>query len=126
MAITIGTIEFLTSRGWPRAAGEGVEQLPMRPGDDAARVRKTGLRAGDSVIETTELVEADANPGPEARYLKLVGTYVTIVDGFGKSHSNCMILEVQTRLAIVHIANVQKLMATAAWIVHKAHVAPVV
>ena len=91
----IGAYFLYDMRGTVVPAATQVEPI-ARPGVDGMAYRDTGSRAHESNLYTVTMLAATTDvDGRLAQYKALVGTEVTVLDAFGSTFSNVMVLDVQ-------------------------------
>lgn len=124
MTATIDTYTPLVMRGRPMAAQLVVKTIEPLPGEWYSRFREEGYQAPEVQIATTDIAATvSAANTLEANYKALIGLAVTIVDGFGDSHAECMIVNVQTARRLVIYEGTQQYQIDAIWTVRKASAA---
>ena len=117
----IGDYTVLTLAGRPVAASALVETISSAPGENYHRYRRHGLRSPESLLRSTAVAaDQSAAEALEAGYLALRSTAVTVVDGMGESHANCMVLDVAVDIVtILPDAAANTRLVRAAWNVRK-------
>ena len=92
---TIGGYEMISIQGRPAHLGESVEEI-TRPGADGHAWKYQGLRSEQRQLTTvSDFASAGAARAEMAGYAALKGQLVTIVDDFGQTYTDVMILDVR-------------------------------
>lgn len=122
---SIGGLTFDTLHGRPNDPLLAIEATE-RVGVDGSELRDIGYREREAAI-TTMVTCADATSADSvvAAYHLLEGTIITVVDAFGVSHANCLIVSVTPAVQAVlkPTANpTHTAMVTARWRVRKLYV----
>jgi len=117
---SIGGQSVLIMRGHPQPAAEAYEILPLRLGEDYQRLRAVGRRGRDSMINTLDTAaDTDAAETIAAAYDAMLGSLVSIVDGFGITHTNCRVMGVRTFYRAVFTPSGDTIQVSAMWSVRR-------
>jgi hypothetical protein len=100
---SIGEYTVKVMRGFPSPASEGIKPSEYLGVDGTAFIL-TGRRAAPAQLQTISGAEsASAAHNLVTSYKKLEGTIVSITDGFGVSHSGCMILKADPQISAIGV-----------------------
>lgn len=101
---SIGALNFLTMTGRIKRPRQTVEEM-ARPGADGLAFRWRGTRAEESVIKTVSDIVASQADTFETAVLQLVGTVVSVIDGFGTRTDNVAVkgVEIQKRASALFV-----------------------
>lgn len=95
---SIGAITVDVMRGRPAPMGESTAEI-TRPGVDGVAIRKTGQRSAPATIRTVKGIAAGTSGADLKTHIEacraLMGTLVTVTDGFGIAWTNVLIKDVQ-------------------------------
>lgn len=91
---SIGAYTMLTIKGGLGVKGEHVEVF-ARPGVNGHAAKKLGTRSRDFYLETwVDLTTADQRRVVYNAYRGMMGSLVTVVDDYGRTDSNVLVLDV--------------------------------